>query len=146
MANIESVSPSVYEEVYEIAEQFVKGLYSSNSKNVAPLFHPKAVVFGDLGGNEYLNGSLLKKFELVDAGLPPNMTAQFTIIGLTNTTAVIKVEKGTGRGFDGSDFVTMIRKDGKWLIVSKVFDGYSGWFTGPPKAALCGSCYGGCRA
>ncbi|KAH6613054.1 hypothetical protein C7974DRAFT_405087 [Boeremia exigua] len=55
-------------------------------------------------------------------GAAPHITAHSDIISITPTTAVVKVDmERDAAGVNYTDNHTLLKQDGKWLIIAKVF-------------------------
>ncbi|KAJ6113336.1 hypothetical protein N7523_006653 [Penicillium sp. IBT 18751x] len=58
-------------------------------------------------------------------GASPNQNTHLDVLAITPTTAVVKVDmEGEITGTPYTDFHTLIKMDGTWTIIAKVFHAY----------------------
>ena len=117
-ANIEE-----YKAVEQAAMNFVKSVSEGNSSYAKKLFIDEAVLFGFLDG-KLEHGSIQQFYhnvDTVDAG--DKFKARVDVIDVEETLAVVRVleEKWGGR-IDFSDFLLLIKMDGEWKGVAKVYN------------------------
>ena len=121
--NIKAVPTSDRVAVIEVVDNYLAGLKSGDSKQVAKSFHPEATMYGFGSDGALLGGTVSNLWSYIDAhGAAPHITAHSDIISITPTTAVVKVDmERDAAGFDYTDNHTLLKQDGKWLIIAKVF-------------------------
>lgn len=120
--NIKVVSTSDYDEVIEAADKYVYGLRTGSSGAVAQAFHKDAVMYGFTNG-ELLGGSIRNLYDFVDKnGKAPNISTRLDVLAITPTTAVVRIDmERDAIGADYNDFLTLIKLDGRWQVIAKVF-------------------------
>jgi Putative lumazine-binding len=104
---------------------YFDGLYHSDTKRLAQVFHPKAQYVSVTGGT-LLYRDMAEYFPVVDARPSPasrNEKRRDEIVsvefaGPVTARAVVRCAIGS-RNF--TDFLTLIRLDGRWQVMSKVF-------------------------
>ncbi|KAF7545332.1 hypothetical protein G7Z17_g9258 [Cylindrodendrum hubeiense] len=125
--NIKTIPTSEYEEVIRIVQEYyVDGLRVGSTATVAKSFHKDATMYGLTLDGDLLGGPVKNLYNYMDQhGDAPKIKTRLDIVGITPTTAVVKVDmENDAAGSDYTDFHTMIKLDGKWQIVAKVFHTY----------------------
>lgn len=114
-----------YAEVTETLSLYFDGLYHSDTKRLARVFHPKAQYVCATDG-ELLHLGMGEYFPIVDKRPSPASTGesrrdQIVSISFAGpVTAVARVHCAIGPKFF-TDLLTLVHLDGRWQIVSKVF-------------------------
>ena len=113
-------------QVREAAARYIDAVYRGDVPALRACFHPAAVMSGYLG-DEFLAGDPERFFEDVTAA--PSMAAtgapyvaEVTVVDVVGDVASVRVDE---TGFFGSlafaNWFHLVRIDGVWLIVSKLF-------------------------
>src|SRR4051812_29216091 len=119
-----SVTPlTEYEAVKTAMQGYIDGVLDGRSDTMRPSFHPAASFFGHYDGT-LLAGSVQALFDWVDGNGPATGTrVQIAQIDIRETTALVRVEMDAVSGklsLGGnarlSDFFTLLKIDGRWLI------------------------------
>jgi len=120
------ITSAEYEAVIATAQCYVDAMQQGSSKRAKEGFHPDGGIYGYVEG-EFKGGSISNFFEYLDQnpqGL--EMKAHLDVIAITPTTAIVKAEvEMQPPETDYSDFMAMVKVDGKWQIVSKIFHSYT---------------------
>ena len=121
--NIKAVPTSDYIAVIEVVDNYVAGLKVGDSKRVANSFHKDATMYGFSPDGALLGGQISNLWSYMDTHGPAhNIVTHNDIISITPTTAVVKVDmEKDAAGIDYTDNHTLLKQDGKWLIIVKVF-------------------------
>ena len=124
--NVKTVPTSDYLVVVEVVENYVSGLRIGDAKQVAKSFHKDAIMYGFSPDGELLGGPISNLWTFMDThGAAPKIIAHNDIISITPTTAVVKVDmEQDASGTSYTDNHTLLKQDGKWLIIAKVFHAY----------------------
>ncbi|KAB8228877.1 hypothetical protein ETB97_012720 [Aspergillus alliaceus] len=127
MSNNKTIPTAQYDEVIATATKYVDGLRSGSATGVSQAFHSDATMYGLLNGT-LLGGPIKNLYTYVDQhGSAANIKTRLDVIGITPTTAVVKVDmEKDASGTDYTDFLTLIKLDGKWQTIAKVFHAYDG--------------------
>ncbi len=111
--------------VSDVLKNYFDGLYHGDTARLKDVFHPKAHYVCATGGTlQYL--TMEDYFPVVDARISPSENSEIRrdkIVSIKRagpSTAFAHVECSIGVKLF-SDFLTLIRIDGKWQIISKVF-------------------------
>ncbi|WYZ34271.1 hypothetical protein EsH8_I_000547 [Colletotrichum jinshuiense] len=125
--NTKTVPVQDYLDVLAVVENYVAGLKVGDAKQVAKSFHPNAIMYGFSADGSLLGGPIDNLWTFMEKeGAAPNIVAHNDIISITQTTAVVKVDmENDAGGNDYTDNHTLLKQDGNWLIIAKVFHTYS---------------------
>lgn len=106
-------------------QTYFDGLYHSDTGRLAQVFHPQAIYCCATEG-QLLHRSMAEYFPIVDQRPSPASRGQarrdriLSIEFAGPVTAFARVECAIAPRFF-TDFLTLVRLDGRWQIVSKVF-------------------------
>lgn len=125
--NIKTVPTSDYDAVVAQVMKYVDGLRIGKSADVAQGFHDEATMYGFANG-VLLGGPIKNLYDFVDAhGDAPDIKVRLDVIAITPSTAVVKVDmEKDAMGADYTDFHTLLKQNGQWKIIAKVFHMYEG--------------------
>jgi hypothetical protein len=125
--NIKVVPTSEYNAVIATANLYVEGLRVGSAQGVAQAFHKDAVMYGYTNG-ELLGGPIKNLFDFVQKnGNAPEITTRLDILAITPTTAVVRVDmEKDAIGADYNDYLTLIKIDGSWKVIAKVYHQFEG--------------------
>jgi len=125
--NIKVVPTQEYDDVVAAVAQYVDGLRVGNADDVARAFHQDAVMYGFTNG-ELLGGPISNLYDFVSSnGDAPAIKTRLDVIGITPTTAVVRVDmESDAIGADYTDFHTLLKQDGTWKVIAKVYHQYEG--------------------
>ncbi|RAI64801.1 hypothetical protein DOZ80_25375 [Pseudomonas fluorescens] len=120
--NIKAVETIEYNAVVQVAEKYVDGLRLGNPERLAEAFHKDAVMYGFTNG-ELLGGSVNNLYEFVrENGKAPDISTRLDVLAITPTTAVVRVDmEKDAIGADYNDYLTLIRIEGSWKVIAKVY-------------------------
>ena len=98
-----------------------------SAEGVAQAFHKDAVMYGYTNG-ELLGGPIRNLFDFVQKnGSAPEITTRLDILAITPTTAVVRVDmENDAIGADYNDYLTLIKIDGAWKVIAKVYHQFEG--------------------
>lgn len=114
---------SEYEAVEKAAMLFVKSVGSGDSAPARELFYDEAVMFGYLDG-KLEHGPIQNLYDNIDTvGADPGYRARIDVLCIEETVAIVRVlEDNWGGRIDFSDFLLLIKMDGEWKAVAKVYN------------------------
>ena len=115
---------SEYDAIIKTVQIYIDGARSGKGEDMKPAFHKDAMMFG-YEGTEFLSSTIQDFFDWHDEnGAANDIQAQITSIDLANTVASVRVEIDNWTGDRYTDFFTMLKMDGQWKIMNKVFHLY----------------------
>jgi hypothetical protein len=125
--NIKTVPTQDYEAVVATVAKYVEGLRVGSAEGVAEAFHTDAVMYGFTNG-ELLGGPITNLYDFVNEnGTAPDIKTRVDVLAITPTTAVVRVDmEKDAIGADYTDFHTLIKMDGVWHVIAKVYHMYEG--------------------
>jgi len=119
-----SASFSEYKAVCAAVEGYIEAARMGNSAPMREVFHRDAYIFGFFDGEPF-NGPIQKLFDWDDANGPaPDIKTQIAHVDIAETVAVVRLEIENWTGYRFTDFFTLLKIDGRWTIMNKVFHKY----------------------
>jgi len=115
-----------YEDVLAAMEGYVQGLKTGNVDQLKKTFHQDAIMYGHLG-DDLSQGSIDNLYTYVEKfGAAPNIKTNLTVLHKTPTTAVVRIEmEHDAADEDFTDFHSLIKINGEWKVVAKLFHLYT---------------------
>lgn len=110
-----------YHAISEVLNKYLEGNATGSSAAMKPAFHESATIFG-LSETELVGPEIHKLYDIVDT-MPPSPDARTAIarIDVAGTAASARVDSDNVAGYCFSDFFNLLKIDGKWVIVNKVY-------------------------
>lgn len=119
-----TLSRGTYDGMLALIDRYFQSIYVGDTAALRSTFHPKCRLFAEVNGNpyeksvdEYVDGVANRRSprDLGEACL-------MEVIGVETLGSVALVRTHQQMlGFNYFDYLTLLRRDGQWLIVSKVF-------------------------
>ncbi len=110
-----------YNAIVEVLNKYIEGNAKASSAAMKPAFHENATIFG-LNGQEVFGPEIKKLYDVIDSFKPsPDARASFTRVEIAGTAASVRVDSDNIAGSRFTDFLNLLKIDGKWTIVSKVY-------------------------
>ncbi len=126
--NIKTIPTSEYDAVIATATKYIDGLRVGSVQGVLDAFHGSATMYGFISPPkpEMLEGPISNLGTFIkENGAAPDIKARLDVLGITPTTAVVKVDmENDASGAEYTDFLTMIKIKGQWQTIAKVFHKY----------------------
>jgi hypothetical protein len=115
-----------YEDVLAAMEGYVHGLKTGNVAALKKTFHQDAIMYGHLG-EDLSQGSIDNLYTYVEKfGAAPNIKTNLTVLHKTPTTAIVRIEmEHDAADEDFTDYHSLIKINGEWKVVSKLFHLYT---------------------
>ncbi len=112
---------SEHDAIAEAVQPYIDGARSGSGDAMRPAFHKEATIFG-YAGAELFAGPIERLFTWADASDPsPDLQARIASIDSADTVATMRLELGNLGGYRYTDLFTLLRVDGHWKIMNKVF-------------------------
>jgi hypothetical protein len=123
--NIKTVPTQDFEDVVATVAKYVDGLRVGNIASLTQAFHKDAVMYG-VTNSELLAGPIKNLYDFVSKnGAAPDIKTRLDVLAITPTTAAVRVDmENDAIGANYTDFHTLIKHDGTWHILAKVFHMY----------------------
>lgn len=112
-----------YRAVEEAAAKFVRSVAEGDSRYARELFIDEAVLFGYLDG-KLEHGSIEQFYRNVDSvGGDAGFRARIDVVDIEETVAVVRVlEEQWGGRIDFTDYLLMMKMEGRWRCVAKAYN------------------------
>ena len=112
---------SDYQAISETLQHYIDGARTGKGDLMKPAFHADATIFGYVGPDLFA-GPIQGLFDWNDKNGPAtDIVAKVVSIELVETIATVRVEFDNWTGHRFSDFFTLLKVDGQWKIMNKVF-------------------------
>jgi hypothetical protein len=112
---------SEYEAIARAVQHYIDGGRSGRGEDMKPAFHPDATIFGYVG-DELFAGPIQGLFDWNDQNGPATeLQAHIASIDIFGTVATVRLELDNWTGHRFTDLFTLLRVDGEWKIMNKVF-------------------------
>jgi hypothetical protein len=117
-------TPTLASEADAIArtiQMYVDGGRSGRGDDMKAAFHPDATMFGYVG-TDLFSGPIQKLFDWNDRNGPAaELHARIASVDIAETIATVRLELDNWSGRRFTDMFTLLKVDGEWKIISKVF-------------------------
>ncbi len=116
-----SDDPSDHEGIAQAVQHYIDGAISGRGDDMKRGFHPQATIFGYVG-DDLLAGPIQQLYDWNDANGPATeLQARIASIDITGTVATVRLELDNWTGSRYTDLFTLLKVDGAWKIMNKVF-------------------------
>ncbi len=110
-----------YNVIAKVIQQYVNGAKSGKSDDMKPAFHKGATVFGYVG-DDLFAGPIQQLFTWNEENGPATELQTWIVsIDLIDTVATVRLELDNWTGHRFTDLFTLLKVDGEWKIMNKVF-------------------------
>lgn len=107
--------------IKETIQHYIDGAKEGDSKYMKTGFHEGATMFGYIG-DDLITGSIQNLYDWNDQNGPAkDIQSVITNIDIEGTAATARVESDNWTGYKFTDFFTLLKIDGDWKIINKVF-------------------------
>ena len=107
--------------IIQVIQHYIDGAKSGRGDDMKPAFHEDATIFG-YAGTDLFGGPIRQLFDWSDQNGPATeIQAQIASIDLVGTAATVRLELDNLSGYRYTDLFTMLKVDGQWKIMNKVF-------------------------
>ena len=112
---------SEHDVIAKVVQRYIDGARSGRGDDMKPAFHEEATIFGYVGA-DLLAGPIQKLFDWNDENGPATgLQARIASIDLIDTVATVRLELDNWTGHRFTDLFTLLKVDGEWKIMNKVF-------------------------
>jgi hypothetical protein len=111
-----------YNAIVDVLSQYNEGGAKADSALMKPAFSQQATMFG-VNGDKLVGGAIQNLYDVIDNSFRPSPEAQAAIvrIDIVGTAASARVDTDNVSGFRFTDFFNLLKVEGKWTIVSKIY-------------------------
>ncbi|MGK5011334.1 nuclear transport factor 2 family protein [Janthinobacterium sp. MDB2-8] len=117
-----------YQAIIAVLNQYNAGGAQADSSIMRPAFSSQATIFGVDGEDKLTGGPIEGLFEIIDSAFRPSPQAQAAIVrvDIVGTAASARVDTDDISGFRFTDFFNLLKVQGEWTIVSKIYHTHAG--------------------
>ena len=120
MTNV-TTETNEHEAIAKTIEYYIDGARSGKGDDMKPAFHDDATIFG-YAGPDLFAGPIQLLFDWNDDNGPASeLKARIASIDLAETVATVRLELDNWTGARFTDLFTLLKVDGNWKIINKVF-------------------------
>ncbi|WP_225936867.1 nuclear transport factor 2 family protein [Pseudomonas tensinigenes] len=112
-----------YQAITEVLNKYIEGCKQAKSSIMKPAFNEHATMYS-VGADGKLDGGAIPiLFEGIDKNFRPSPDAQAAItrIEIVGNAASARIEANGMSGLSFTDFFQLLKVEGKWTVVSKIF-------------------------
>jgi hypothetical protein len=114
-------SLSEYDAITKTVQNYINGGKTGNTANMKLAFHSDATIFGYIGSDLFA-GPIQGLYDWNDQnGAAVELEGRITSIDLAGTVATVRLELDNWTGHRFTDMFTLLKVDGEWKIMNKVF-------------------------
>ncbi len=102
-------------------QKYISGGVSGRSDDMRPAFHDDATIYGYIGPDLF-GGPIQGLFDWNDSNGPAvDLKSEIAAIDIEGTIATVRLELDNWTGHKFTDMFKLLKTDGEWRIISKVF-------------------------
>jgi hypothetical protein len=114
-------SASERDAVAAAIQPYLDGAISGSSDEMKSAFHPDATIYGYIGPDLF-GGPIQGLYDWHDSnGAAADLQSRIANIDIEGTIATVRLELDNWTGHKFTDMFTLLKTDGEWKIISKVF-------------------------
>lgn len=116
-----------YNAILEVLNKYNEGGIKADSSIMKPAFNEQATIFGVDNDGKLIGGPIQGLFEIIDNHFKPSPKATGVVvrIDIVGTAANARIDTDDISGFRFTDFFNLLKVEGKWTIVSKIYHTHS---------------------
>ncbi len=112
---------SEYDVITKVVQHYIDGARSGKGDDKKPAFHQDATIFGYAGADLFA-GPIQQLFDWNNENGPATgLQARIASFDLIGTVATVRLELDHWTGHRFTDLFTLLKVDGEWKILNKVF-------------------------
>ena len=110
-----------YDAIAKTIQHYIDGGKSGRGADMKPAFHEQATIFGYVGPDLFA-GPIQGLYDWNDQnGAATGMEVRLASVDVTGTIATVRLEIDNWTGHRFTDMMTLLKVDGQWKIMNKVF-------------------------
>ena len=124
--SIPSTDVNEHDAIAETIQHYIDGARTGKGDAMKPAFHKDATIFGYIGADLFA-GPIQQLFDWNDQNGPATgLQARLASVDLIDTVATMRLELDNWTGHRFTDLFTLLKVDGQWKIMNKVFHLHTG--------------------
>ena len=109
------------DEITKVMQAYIDGARTGKGAAMKPAFHDEATIFGYVGPDLF-SGAIQGLYDWNDQNGPATgIQSRFTSVDVVGTVANVRLDTDNWTGHRFTDFFNLVKIDGQWKVVSKVF-------------------------
>ena len=109
------------EEITKVMQAYIDRARTGKGAAMKPAFHDAATIFGYVGPDLF-GGPIQGLYDWNDQNGPATgIQSRFSSIDVVGTVANVRLDTDNWTGHRFTDFFNLVKIDGQWKVVSKVF-------------------------
>ena len=109
------------DEITKVMQAYIDGARTGKGAAMKPAFHDDATIFGYVGPDLF-SGAIQGLYDWNDQNGPATgIQSRFTSVDVVGTVANVRLDTDNWTGHRFTDFFNLVKIDGQWKVVSKVF-------------------------
>lgn len=115
-----------YAAIRAVIQHYIDGAISGKGETMRPAFHMDATIYGYVG-NDLFAGPIQGLYDWNDSNGPAaGLVSHIAAIDIAGTVASVRLESDNWTGHRFTDFFNLLKIDGRWQIMNKVFHLHAG--------------------
>lgn len=116
-----------YNAILDVLKKYNEGGAKADSSIMKPAFNEQATIFGVDENGKLVGGPIQNLFDIIDNDFKPSPMAKVAVarIDIVGTAASARVDTDDISGFRFTDFFNLLKVEGKWTVVSKIYHTHS---------------------
>ncbi|MDO5674397.1 MAG: nuclear transport factor 2 family protein [bacterium] len=112
-----------YKDILEVLNKYNEGGTKADSSIMKPAFNEQATIFGVDTNGKLVGGPIQGLFDIIDNDFKPSPNAKNAVvrIDIVGTAASARIDTDDISGFRFTDFFNLLKVEGKWTIVNKIY-------------------------
>ncbi len=107
--------------ITRVIGHYIEGARTGSGAAMKPAFHDEATIYGYVGP-DLVSGSIQGLYDWNDQNGPAStIQSRLTHVDVVGTAASVRVDTDDWTGHRFTDFFNLVKFDGQWKVVSKVF-------------------------
>jgi len=121
-ATVKSDQLSTHQEIVDCVAHYIESAVTGKSGPMRSVMHPDAQIVGYLDG-ELMDGPMQILYDYVDESEPAGDKLSWAVTSVeeSNGAATARVVINDWHGYYFNDFFALVKHEGKWTIINKVF-------------------------
>lgn len=116
-----AIELSEYDAITNTIQLYIEGGRTGDTSKMKEAFHPDATIFGYVGADLF-GGAIQQLFDWNDQnGAATELQGRIASIDIIETVATVRLELDNWTGHRFTDLFTLLKVDGQWKIINKVF-------------------------
>ncbi|PLR64129.1 hypothetical protein QCBJ_08390 [Pseudomonas sp. QC2] len=112
-----------YNAIVTVLNHYNEGGKQAKSSIMKPAFSEQATIFGVDSEGKLTGGPIQGLFDIIDSAFRPSPEAKGAIVNvdIVGTAASARIDTNDISGFCFTDFFNLLKVDGKWTVISKIY-------------------------